>query len=204
MPATSARREVNRLRRGLEVKAAKRKDKERSLVLTVTLAAEEGKEEKVQALCRGIVEHFRPMVADSKSPVRAFECSQDAYEPSVYHFWQRYDGFVEMNDVYAGPEYTKFLEEVRPLLKGPVALAAYEWVNGQLGHMMNPIGPKGEGGLDDATGQGGSGGGASYKQTAQTDLGNVERESWGMESMQKGIDKVKNMLGLDNLLSGKK
>lgn len=65
-------------------------------------------------------------------------------------------------------------------------------------------GPKGEGGLDDATGQGGSGGGASYKQTALTDLGNVERESWGMESMQKGIDKVKNMLGLDNLLSGKK
>ena len=38
-------------------------------------------------------------------------------------------------------------------------------------------GPKGEGGLNDASGQGGSGGGASYKQTAQTDLGNVERES---------------------------
>ncbi len=32
------------------------------------------------------------------------------------------------------------LLQVRPLLKGPVALAAYEWVNGQLGHMMNPIG----------------------------------------------------------------
>lgn len=26
------------------------------------------------------------------------------------------------------------------MLKGPVALAAYEWVNGQIGHMMNPIG----------------------------------------------------------------
>lgn len=35
---------------------------------------------------------------------------------------------------------TFFLPQVRPLLKGPVALAAYEWVNGQLGHMMNPIG----------------------------------------------------------------
>lgn len=63
MPAPSARREVSRIGRGLEVRAAKRKDKERSLVLTVTLAVEEGNEEKVQALCRGIVEHFRPMVS---------------------------------------------------------------------------------------------------------------------------------------------
>ncbi len=65
-------------------------------------------------------------------------------------------------------------------------------------------GPKGEGGLDDATGQGGSGGGANYKQTVQTDLGNIERESWGMENMAKGMDKLKNMLNLKNLIGAKK
>ena len=47
-----------------------------------------------------------------------------------------------------------------------------------------PSGPKGEGGLDDATGQGGSGGGASYKQTSKTVMQGIadeERGSWGIE-----------------------
>lgn len=63
MPATIAAREDDRIGRGLVVRAAKRKEKERSLVLTATLTAEEGKEDEVRALCRGIVEHFRPMVS---------------------------------------------------------------------------------------------------------------------------------------------
>ena len=46
-------------------------------------------------------------------------------------------------------------------------------------------GPKGEGGLDDATGATGSAGGASMKQTSSVvDLGKVRRgdegDSWGM------------------------
>lgn len=46
-----------------------------------------------------------------------------------------------------------------------------------------PAGPKGEGGLDDATGQGGSGGGASYKQTSQSvQQGIGERDAWGLKN----------------------
>lgn len=54
-----------------------------------------------------------PQVADSKSPIRAFECSQDAFEPNVVHFWERYDGYVQMNDVHAGPEHSEFMDTVR-------------------------------------------------------------------------------------------
>jgi hypothetical protein len=33
--------------------------------------------------------------------------------------------------------------QVRPLLIGPIGLAVYEYKDGQIGHMMNPIGMSG-------------------------------------------------------------
>ena len=53
--------------------------------------------------------------------------------------------------------------------------------------MSSLTGPKGEGGLDDATGQGGSGGGASYKQSSASvtqgfsDRGDEKEGAWGMK-----------------------
>lgn len=47
-------------------------------------------------------------------------------------------------------------------------MALYEWNDGQLGAVCLQGGPKGEGGLDDATGASGAAGGAGLKQTSAT------------------------------------
>lgn len=173
-----------RQRQGLRVEAAKRVQTGRSYVLTSTLVAEEGKEEQVIELCKGILRWGDSKKADKAAGVLQFECNTDAFDKNVFHFWERYERFTNMNDARASPEHCQFMNEVRPLLKGPVALAAYEYNDGKIGHMLNPIGPKGEGGLDDATGQGGSGGGASYKQTStslQQGVGEASEREWGMK-----------------------
>lgn len=166
----------------LNVQAAKRIQSGRSLVLSSSLEVIPGQEEAAQALCKNIGSWLEEKKEDKKNGILHVECNGDAYEKNVIHFWERFDSFLSMNNIHASPEYTKFLQEVRPLLEAPVKLAAYEYNDGQIGCMMNPIGPKGEGGLDDATGQGGSGGGASYKQTSQSvsQGGISDREAWGM------------------------
>lgn len=164
------------------IRAAKKVVSGRSLVLSSTLVAEEAQTEKAINLCKKISEWAKEKQTDKSHGILYFECSSDAYDSNVIHFWERYDSFKSMNDIHASPEYSVFLDEVRPLLSAPVALAAYEFKDGQIGCMLNPLGPKGEGGLDDATGQGGSGGGASYKQTSQSlKQGITESRDWGME-----------------------
>ena len=80
------------------------------------------------------------------------------------------------------------MNKVQPLLDGPIGMALYEMKNGQLGAIGVQGGPRGEGGLDDATGASGAAGGASYKQTSGTvDLTKVKEEDdaekalWGIK-----------------------
>lgn len=63
-----------------------------------------------------------------------------------------------------------FLEDLTKegCLEGPVGMVLYEWRDGQLGPACAQGGPKGEGGLDDATGGSGMAGGAGLKQTSAT------------------------------------
>eukprot|EP00897_Mesotaenium_endlicherianum_P004585 jgi/Mesen1/4154/ME000219S03280 len=178
----------------LRIEAAKRISSDRCFMLSTTLVAEEGKAEQVQKMCADLVKWAEEKKADKTSGIIHFECHADIYEGNVFHFTERYATFGTMNDIRASPDHCKFMDEVRPLLTGPVGLAAYEYKDGKIGHMLNPIGPKGEGGLDDATGQGGSGGGASYKQTSagmQQGVGGGERDSWGVDQLLKS-DAAKN------------
>jgi quinol monooxygenase YgiN len=80
---------------------------------------------------------------DKKSGIQCFECNVDPFEKNVFHFWERYESFQAMNDTRASLEHTKFMTDVRPLLIGPIGLAVYEYKDGQIGHMMNPIGMSG-------------------------------------------------------------
>lgn len=206
-----------RRRHGLAVEAAKRVQTGRSYVLSSTLVADEDKEAEVVELCRSILRWGEEKKADRAAGVLQFECNADPFEKGVFHFWERYDRFTSMNDARASPEHCQFMNDVRPLLKAPVGLAAYEYKNGQIGHMLNPIGPKGEGGLDDATGQGGSGGGASYKQTStslQQGVGEASEREWGMKMPLFDATKVASKAGagaaatiaegLKSLFGGKK
>jgi len=173
----------SRVATGLVVEAAKRISTGRSYALSSTLKIEEGNEEAVTALCKSIVQWAQEKQKDRKSGIEGFECNVDAFEKNTLHFWEIYESFPTMNDVRASPEHTKFMMDVRPLLTDPIALAAYEYKDGQIGHMMNPIGPKGEGGLDDATGQSGT-----KQQSMVINQGLVEsdeRATFDLDSMLK-------------------
>lgn len=54
-------------------------------------------------------------MANSKSGILAFECSEDNYEPNVMHFWERYDGNRSMGLHNTTDEYSKFMQVVRGL-----------------------------------------------------------------------------------------
>ena len=86
----------------------------------------------------------------------------------MFHFWEMYESNGDLGRHNTTPEYQQFMEKVQTLIDGPIGMALYEWKDGRLGPACTQGGPRGEGGLDDATGASGAAGGASYKQTSAT------------------------------------
>ncbi|MCO5553159.1 hypothetical protein L7F22_006680 [Adiantum nelumboides] len=166
------------------IEAAKRVDSKRSFLLNSTLKAQESEIEKVAKLCNDIRTWAREKMEDAGTGCKAFDCYVDLYEKNVFHFMEEYGSVLHMNDFRASSEHAKFFEEVRPLLVEPIALAVYELRDGNVSCMMNPIGPKGEGGLDDATGQSGRGGEAYMKPKAKKRRG-IEYENKPQEQEEK-------------------
>lgn len=179
--------------RGLGVRAAKRMVSDRSFLMSTTLVAKHEEEDKVVELCRLITEWGQEKQKDRTSGVLQFGCFADLYGKHTYHFMERYSSFENIVSFRSLPEHTKFMNDVRPLLTQPIALAVYEYWNGQIGHMRTPMGPKGEGGLDDATGQAGIGGGVSHKQQSKpvqnTEI--PEKKDKGSWSLQKALHKMR-------------
>eukprot|EP00899_Mesostigma_viride_P007482 jgi/Mesvir1/16735/Mv15118-RA.1 len=186
-------------KRSLKVEAAIRKRNIKETVVTCTLVAESENREKVLKMCKDFVAQTHKMMeAAPNSGLVSFTCEEDGLEKGTFHFWQRYTDTASMSKFLATKEYTTFLNKVRVLLKAPMGLAMYELSDGQLGPSAYPYGPKGEGGLDDATGQG-TGGGAGMQQHAQVDFGNFVRERedeedgkgrvWGLQKMLEKIIK---------------
>ncbi|KAK9830333.1 hypothetical protein WJX72_011082 [[Myrmecia] bisecta] len=137
-------------------------------------------------MCKQLVAFSDARKAQKGSGVHEFVCNQDNYEANVFHFWERYESNSHMGLHNSTPEVSKFMNEVQEHLEGPIGMALYEWKDGKISNACIQGGPKGEGGLDDATGAGGSGG-AGHKQTSGVvDLGDVQRgseeegDSWGM------------------------
>lgn len=164
-------------RRGaLLVTAAVKKRSGKNVACTKTLVAQEGQADAVQALCADIAQFSQARAKDRASGVLAFDCHKDNYEPNVFHFWELYEGNAAMGRHNTTPEVSRFMEDVQELLDGPVGMALYEWQDGKIGNACVQGGPRGEGGLDDATGASGAAGGASYKQTSGTvDLSECRR-----------------------------
>nr|ADE77227.1 unknown [Picea sitchensis] len=178
---------------GFSIRAAKRVVSDRSFLMSTTLVAKEEEEEKVVELCRSITEWGQQKQKDRSFGVLQFGCFADLYGKHTYHFMERYSSFEHIVNFRSLPEHTKFMNDVRPLLTQPMALAVYEYENGQIGHMRTPMGPKGQGGLDDATGQAGIGGGVSHKQQSKpiqnTEI--LEKKDKGAWSLQKALQKMR-------------
>lgn len=172
-------------------------------------------------LCEGIRQWAGEKQKDKQVGIKRFECYVDTFDNNVFHFLEEYDTFLHMNDLRASPEHTKFMSDVRPFLLEPIALAAYEHKDGRLGDILNPIGPKGEGGLDDATGQSGRGGEHYGKKripkkrefrnkagTASEPDEETKDDKWSLEKIfakvtGAGTDKA-DRWGLKSLFGGKK
>lgn len=160
-------RSSSRPQRGhLLVSAAVKAKSARQIACSKTLVAKPEHAEEVQQLCQQAMEFSQKQIGNRSSGIQEFTCSADGWEPNVFHFWERYDSNVSLGKHNTTPEMEQFMNQVVPLLERPVGMALYEYRDGQLGPPSMQSGPKGEGGLDDATGASGAAGGASYKQTS--------------------------------------
>lgn len=148
------------------VSAAIKTTSRKQVACSRTLIAKPGQEAALEALCKEIVSFSKTRMADAKTGIVAFECSKDMFEPNTYHFWEVYESNLALGKHSTLPELKEFMEKTNDMLLGPVGMALYEYKDGKLGAVSVQGGPKGEGGLDDATGASGAAGGASYKQTS--------------------------------------
>lgn len=171
--------------RRLNICAAVKKQREKQVVCSKTLVAKAGKEAALERKCRDILDFSLGKASNKDNGIVEFVCSRDLYESNVFHFWERYDGNVSLGRHNTSPEFMSFMEGVQDLLEEPIGLALYAFQDGQLSNVCVQGGPKGEGGLDDATGASKSAGAAGMKQTSSAlNLGKVKRgdegDSWGM------------------------
>lgn len=174
-PVTSRRTSV--------IEAAVKKTSLRNIVCSKTLKVKEGSIETARELCKGIAEHAISEMKDPAHGILSFEVFQDPYEANQIHFLERYQDNTRMGQFNTSDPFQRFMTEIQDHLEEPVGLALYESKKGQLGAVCVQGGPKGEGGLDDATGAGGKGA-STYKQTSDVvNLGNLEEE----EDEEKGF-----------------
>jgi len=182
------------------------------------LIAKPQDKEKVARMCADIAAYSLDEMKDRQKGIVVFQVVRDSWEDNVFHMWERYDSNANLGRHMTSEPYKEFMVKVNPYLEGPVAMALYEYKNGQLGPACTSEGPKGEGGLDDATGASGAAGGASMKQTsASFDLSKIEHDervsggdeehdaagilAGGLQAAKKQMDGLKGMFS--SLFGGK-
>mmetsp|Transcript_26120 Transcript_26120/g.55866 ORF Transcript_26120/g.55866 Transcript_26120/m.55866 type:complete len:177 (-) Transcript_26120:46-576(-) len=159
-----SRHPASRPSRGGVPLGAVRKGGEKNVVCTKTVLAKAEHAAKVKELCAKYEEDMKA----NQAGILAFECTEDNFDENAVHFWERYKNSAYFNQGMQSKETTAFLKEVAEYVEKPVGIALFEYANGQIGNACVEIGPKGEGGLDDATGANKYGGGARYEQTSNT------------------------------------
>lgn len=139
-------------RQRLQVLAAVKEKTGKQVVCSKTLVARKEAAAQVQTLCQGIVTYTEDRMRDRTSGIQQYQCMRDGFEDNVFHFYERYASNAHLGRHNTSDEVVKFMTSVQPLLEAPVGMALYEFKNGRLGVAAVQGGPKGEGGLDDATG----------------------------------------------------
>ena len=114
LPQKTCRPHVGRQR--LQIQAAVKKGAGKSVVFSKTLTARKGEEKRVFKRCRDITDFSQGKMQSRENGIEAFECSQDRFEPNVFHFWERYNSNVNMGRHNSTPEMQAFMAEVMILL----------------------------------------------------------------------------------------
>lgn len=186
-------------RQRVQVLCAIKQKSGKEIVCSMTLIAKQDKTAQVMEMCKDIEAFSQQLLRDRKSGLVEYTCMKDRWEDNVFHMWERFDSHSSMG-IYTGSDRVKlFMEQVQPLLDQPIGMALYQFEDGKLGATCLAEGPKGEGGLDDATGAGGAGG-ASMKQTSSTvNLTNIKEHEqepvFNIGLNIKGLSGMKDLLG---------
>ena len=153
-------------RRQLSVVAAVKRKSAKQVACSKTVIGKPAYARKLERMCQDISTYSRERQQDAKSGIICFHVSKDPQEGHVFHFWEVYESDQAFASHTGSVEMKAFLKNISTLVEGPPGMVLYEIKDGHIGMAATAEGPKGEGGLDDATGSGGCGG-ASYKQTSR-------------------------------------
>lgn len=177
----------------LRITAAQQRPKSKNILCSKTFIAKSGKEQTVEQMCRKIADFSKTrQTSDRSSGILAFEFSQDDFEGNTFHFMELYESNVHLGRHNTTEEFKDFMVGIQNHLEQPPGMVLYEWNRGRIGIPRVQGGPKGEGGLDDATGASGAYGGARLAQTSnalgvvsaatEKDEENNERDTlWGIK-----------------------
>lgn len=139
-------------RRRLHICAAVKEKTGKQIVCSKTLVAKEASKEKVLGMCKEVLAFSEERMKDKSNGIQQFQCVRDSFEDNTFHFYERYVSNLHLGQHNTTVEVMKFMQNVQPHLEGPIGMALYEFKNGKIGYASVQGGPKGEGGLDDATG----------------------------------------------------
>ncbi|GIL98249.1 hypothetical protein Vretimale_3652 [Volvox reticuliferus] len=153
-------------RQRLSVVAAHRVRSQKQVAVSRTLIAKKDHEAQVASLAGEIMKWTEQESQVAGKGIVAFDCVRDGWEANTFHFWERYVSTEAFGAHTTAPQMVELLEKLQPHLEKPIGMSLYTYENGRIGPVAIQAGPKGEGGLDDATGASGAAGGASYKQTS--------------------------------------
>jgi len=97
----------------------------------------------------------------------SFSAERDQWDRHVFHVWMQAASNEALGKIDTAPRAVAFMREAAPLLERPVGMLMYTFSpDGTLGAAAVQGGPKGEGGLDDATGASGMVGAGAGGQTS--------------------------------------
>mmetsp|Transcript_6621 Transcript_6621/g.13145 ORF Transcript_6621/g.13145 Transcript_6621/m.13145 type:complete len:199 (-) Transcript_6621:576-1172(-) len=170
----------------LRVSAALKRKAPKQVACSKTLTSAPGRNKQLEQMCNSIYSYSTECRKDPKSGIVAFEFFKDPHEEGTFHFWEVYETDQAFSQHTTSTEMKAFLEKSSAIVKDSIGISLYEIKDGKIGVSSIAEGPKGEGGLEDATGAG-SVGGAGYTQTSPVvNLIRDEEEKkkdklWGIE-----------------------
>lgn len=158
--------------------------KRKSTLFSKTLLVKKGHEGSLKILCENFQKYVKMQMEDKNTGILSHEIFVDPFDDSKIHFLEKYENNILLGRFNTSKEVVKFMESVQEFIEEPVGMSLYDIIDGEIGVAAVQGGPKGEGGLDDATGAGGRGGASTQQTSAVVNLGDKKRgedgDSWGV------------------------
>ncbi len=144
--------------------AATKRKAPKQIACSKTLKCQKSKKKQIEQLCENIYEFSSSRRKETSAGIVSFEYFRDPEDDCIFHFWEVYESDDAFSNHTSSQEMKDFLKKASSMIDDGVGVSLYEIKDGNIGMAAIAEGPKGEGGLEDATGAG-SVGGAGYTQT---------------------------------------